>query len=415
MLTSLIFITVLLLLSAFFSGMEIAYVSSNKVQLEIEKKEGGVIGNILEKLTRKPSKFIATMLVGNNITLVIYGIEMGKLVVAQLPPYFHNVLWQTIISTLVIVITGEFLPKVFFQIYSNTLLRALSPITYVFYLIFSPVSTFVIWLSDNILHVFFNTQGDVTRLTFSKEELESYISEQIENMPEDKEMDSEVQIFQNALGFSQVKAREIMRPRTEIVAINIDESVEALRDLFVSSNYSKVLVYQENIDEIIGYVHAFDLFKSPKTIREFLRPITFVPETIYISKLLDTLTKKHQSMAIVFDEYGGTSGLITLEDIVEELFGEIEDEHDQNFKKELQISDKEYVFSARLEVDYINEKYRLSLPESENYETLGGLVVAIHEAIPCKDEEVSIENYRFLVEEVADNKVITVRIFVSDR
>jgi len=282
-------------------------------------------------------------------------------------------------------------------------------------LIFSPVSTFVIWLSDNILHVFFNTQGDVTRLTFSKEELESYISEQIENMPEDKEMDSEVQIFQNALGFSQVKAREIMRPRTEIVAINIDESVEALRDLFVSSNYSKVLVYQENIDEIIGYVHAFDLFKSPKTIREFLRPITFVPETIYISKLLDTLTKKHQSMAIVFDEYGGTSGLITLEDIVEELFGEIEDEHDQNFKKELQISDKEYVFSARLEVDYINEKYRLSLPESENYETLGGLVVAIHEAIPCKDEEVSIENYRFLVEEVADNKVITVRIFVNDK
>jgi CBS domain protein len=315
----------------------------------------------------------------------------------------------------VIVITGEFLPKVFFQIFSNTLLRALSPITYVFYLIFSPVSTFVIWLSDNILHVFFNTQGDVTRLTFSKEELESYISEQIENMPEDREMDSEVQIFQNALGFSQVKAREIMRPRTEIVAINIDESVEALRDLFVSSNYSKVLVYQENIDEIIGYVHAFDLFKSPKTIREFLRPITFVPETIYISKLLDTLTKKHQSMAVVFDEYGGTSGLITLEDIVEELFGEIEDEHDQNFKKELQISDKEYVFSARLEVDYINEKYRLSLPESENYETLGGLVVAIHEAIPCKDEEVSIENYRFLVEEVADNKVITVRIFVNDK
>ena len=383
MLYSLIFIIVLLLLSAYFSGMEIAYVSSNKVQLEIEKKQGGVIGNILEKLTRKPSKFIATMLVGNNITLVIYGIEMGKLVVAQLPPYFHNVLWQTVISTLVIVITGEFLPKVFFQIYSNTLLRALSPITYIFYLIFSPISTFVIWLSDNILHVFFNTQGDVTRLTFSKEELENYISEQIEN--------------------------------TEIIAINIEESVEALRDLFVNSNYSKVLVYQENIDEIIGYVHAFDLFKHPKTIREFLRPITFVPETIYISKLLDTLTKKHQSMAIVFDEYGGTSGLITLEDIVEELFGEIEDEHDQNFKKELQISDKEYVFSARLEVDYLNEKYKLSLPESENYETLGGLVVAIHESIPSKNEEVSIENYRFLVEEVADNKVITVRIFVSEK
>ena len=233
-------------------------------------------------------------------------------------------------------------------------------------------------------------------------------------MPEDKPVDSEVQIFQNALGFSQVKAREIMRPRTEIIAISINESVEALRDLFVQSNYSKVLVYQENIDEVIGYVHAFDLFKHPKTIREFLRPITFVPETIYISKLLDTLIKKHQSMAIVFDEYGGTSGLITLEDIIEELFGEIEDEHDQNFKKELQISDKEYVFSARLEVDYLNEKYKLDLPESENYETLGGLVVAIHESIPHKNEEVTTENYRFLVEEVTDNKVVTVRVLVND-
>ena len=199
MLTSIIIILVLLFFSAYFSGMEIAYVSSNKVQLEIEKKQGGVIGSILEKLTRKPSKFIATMLVGNNVTLVIYGIEMGKLILSYLPEYFHGILWQTIISTLVIVITGEFLPKVFFQIYSNTLLRALSLVTYVLYLIFSPITAFVIWLSDNILHVFFNTQGDVTRLTFSKEELENYISEQIENMSEDKTVDSEVQIFQNAL------------------------------------------------------------------------------------------------------------------------------------------------------------------------------------------------------------------------
>lgn len=414
MLTSIIIILVLLFFSAYFSGMEIAYVSSNKVQLEIEKKQGGVIGSILEKLTRKPSKFIATMLVGNNVTLVIYGIEMGKLILSYLPEYFHGILWQTIISTLVIVITGEFLPKVFFQIYSNTLLRALSPVTYVLYLIFSPITAFVIWLSDNILHVFFNTQGDVTRLTFSKEELENYISEQIENMSEDKTMDSEVQIFQNALGFSQVKARDIMKPRTEIIAISIQESVACLRDLFVRSNYSKILVYQENIDDIIGYVHGFDLFKKPKTIREFLRPITFVPETIYISKLLDTLTKKHQSMAIVFDEYGGTSGLVTLEDIVEELFGEIEDEHDQIHTKELPISDKEYVFSARLEVEYLNEKYKLALPESENYDTLGGLVMDVHESIPERNEEIEIDRFRFLVEEVSDNRIITVRVFIND-
>ena len=339
---------------------------------------------------------------------------MGKLILSYLPEYFHGILWQTIISTLVIVITGEFLPKVFFQIYSNTLLRALSPVTYVLYLIFSPITAFVIWLSDNILHVFFNTQGDVTRLTFSKEELENYISEQIENMSEDKTMDSEVQIFQNALGFSQVKARDIMKPRTEIIAISIQESVACLRDLFVRSNYSKILVYQENIDDIIGYVHAFDLFKKPKTIREFLRPITFVPETIYISKLLDTLTKKHQSMAIVFDEYGGTSGLVTLEDIVEELFGEIEDEHDQIHTKELPISDKEYVFSARLEVEYLNEKYKLALPESENYDTLGGLVMDVHESIPERNEEIEIDRFRFLVEEVSDNRIITVRVFIND-
>ena len=205
-----------------------------------------------------------------------------------------------------------------------------------------------------------------------------------------------------------------MKPRTEIIAISIQESVACLRDLFVRSNYSKILVYQENIDDIIGYVHAFDLFKKPKTIREFLRPITFVPETIYISKLLDTLIKKHQSMAIVFDEYGGTSGLVTLEDIVEELFGEIEDEHDQIHTKELPISDKEYVFSARLEVEYLNEKYKLALPESENYDTLGGLVTDVHESIPERNEEIEIDRFRFLVEEVSDNRIITVRVFIND-
>ena len=407
-----VLIFVLLVLSAFFSGMEIAYVSSNKVQLEIDKKQHGIIGKILEKLTSAPSKYIATMLVGNNITLVIYGILMGNLITEQLPEQFHNILWQTVISTLVIVITGEFLPKVFFQIYANTLLKVLGPFAYFFYVIFSPISSFVMWISDSILRVFFNTRGDVSRLNFTKVELENYISEQIEHMPESKEMDSEVQMFQNALGFSEVKAREIMIPRTEMVAVEIEDSIETLKAVFVSSNFSKVPVYQGNIDEVVGYVHSFDLFKNPKQIRDFLRPITQIPGTIYISKVLDILTKKHQSMAIVFDEYGGTSGLITLEDIVEQLFGEIEDEHDKNLQKEIQISEKEYLFSARLEVEYLNEKYKFSLPEQENYDTLGGLVVAIHESIPEKNEEILIEGYRLLVEEVADNKVLIVRVFV---
>ncbi|MDO4880131.1 MAG: hemolysin family protein [Capnocytophaga sp.] len=410
---SVIIILITLTLSAFFSGMEIAYVSSNKVQLEIEKKQGGFIGNILEKLTQKPSKFIATMLVGNNIVLVVYGFEMGKVIIDFLPISFHNILWQTMISTVIIVMTGEFLPKVFFQIYANKLLKILSPFAYFFYFIFSPISNFIIWITDTVLRIFFKTKGDTNHFTFTKTELEDYISEQIENMPATNEMDSEVHIFQNALGFSQVKARDVMKPRTEIVAINIEESIEKLKELFILTKFSKIIVYQENIDDIVGYVHSFELFKNPQKIKDILRQVVSVPETIYASKVLDILTKKHQSLAVVFDEYGGTSGVISLEDIVEELFGEIEDEHDKTILKELQISEKEYVFSARLEVDYLNEKYRLELPESENYETLGGLVVDISESIPQKEEQVCIEGYRFLVEEVAENKILTIRIFVE--
>lgn len=414
MILSITIVLVTLLLSAFFSGMEIAYVSSNKVHIEIEKKQGGVIGSLLEKLTRKPSKFIATMLVGNNIMLVIYGFATGNLITEFLPEYFHNILWKTILSTIVIVITAEFLPKVFFQIYANTLIKVLCIPAYFFYVIFSPISNFVMWISDTVLRVFFKTQGDNSHFSFTKTELVDYISEQMENVQDTQKVDSEVQIFQNALGFSQVKAREIMKPRTEIAAVSLDDSLETLRELFVATKYSKILVFKENIDEIIGYVHSFELFKKPKDIKSILRPVVNIPETISISKVLDILTKKHQSVAVVIDEYGGTSGILTLEDIIEELFGEIEDEHDKIVLKELQISENEFVFSARLEIDYLNEKYKLELPESENYETLGGLIVDAHESIPQRKEELIVDNYRFLIEEVADNKVLTVRLFVRN-
>lgn len=412
MIISISIILVSLLLSAFFSGMEIAYVSSNKVYIEIEKKQGGFIGKILEKITQKPSKLIATMLVGNNIMLVIYGFESGRL----LADYFelNNLLWQTILSTIVIVITAEFLPKVFFQIYANTLLRTLCLPMYIFYIIFSPISNFVIWISDMLLSLFFKVKGDKSQFSFTKMELLDYISEQMENVQDTQKVDSEVQIFQNALNFSEVKAREIMRPRTEIAAVSIDESLENLRQLFIATKYSKILIYKDNIDEIIGYVHSFELFKKPKDIKSIIRPITNIPETILISKVLDILTKKHQSMAVVIDEYGGTSGILTLEDIVEELFGEIEDEHDKTMLKELQISEGEYVFSARLEIDYLNEKYKLELPESENYETLAGLIVDKHESIPERNQEVFFNGYRFLIEEVTDNKVLVVRVFIDN-
>ena len=411
---SVIIILTTLVLSAFFSGFEIAYVSSNKVHLEILKKQEGVIANVLTKLTRKPSKLLATMLVGNNVALVVYGFEMGKVMTVLLPPFFQNVLWHTIISTLIILITAEFMPKVFFQIYANQLLKVFAIPAYFFYLLFYPFSSFVMWISDFVLRVFFKTKGDYVPLSFSKVELVDYISEQMENAPKKEEVDSEVQMFQNALEFSGVKAREIMIPRTEIVAVELNESIENLIATFVSSGFSKILIYNENIDDILGYVHSFDMFKKPKNIKEVLIPIVNIPETIQINEVLNILTRKRKSMAVVLDEYGGTSGIVTLEDIVEELFGEIEDEHDKDKFIEEQISDTEYLFSARLEVEYLNETYHLDIPESEEYETLGGFIVLHNEGIPTQGEVIEIPPFTFTIEACSQTKIETVKLTVNN-
>jgi len=410
---SIIIILTTLVLSAFFSGFEIAYVSSNKVHLEILKKQEGVIANVLTKLTRKPSKLLATMLVGNNVALVVYGFEMGKVMTALLPDFFQNVLWHTIISTLIILITAEFMPKVFFQIYANQLLKLFAIPAYFFYLLFYPLSSFVMWISDFVLRVFFKTKGDYVPLSFTKVELVDYISEQLENVPKKEEMDSEVQMFQNALEFSGVKAREIMIPRTEIVAVELNESIENLIATFVSSGFSKILIYNENIDDILGYVHSFDMFKKPKNIKEVLIPIVNIPETIQINEVLNILTRKRKSMAVVLDEYGGTSGIVTLEDIVEELFGEIEDEHDKDNFIEEQLSETEYLFSARLEVEYLNETYHLEIPESEEYETLGGFIVLRNEGIPTQGEVIQIPPFSFVIEACSQTKIETVRLVVN--
>lgn len=410
---SIIIILTTLVLSAFFSGFEIAYVSSNKVHLEILKKQEGIIANVLTKLTRKPSKLLATMLVGNNVALVVYGFEMGKVMTALLPDFFQNVLWHTIISTLIILITAEFMPKVFFQIYANQLLKLFAIPAYFFYLLFYPLSSFVMWISDFVLRVFFKTKGDYVPLSFTKVELVDYISEQLENVPKKEEMDSEVQMFQNALEFSGVKAREIMIPRTEIVAVELNESIENLIATFVSSGFSKILIYNENIDDILGYVHSFDMFKKPKNIKEVLIPIVNIPETIQINEVLNILTRKRKSMAVVLDEYGGTSGIVTLEDIVEELFGEIEDEHDKDNFIEEQLSETEYLFSARLEVEYLNETYHLEIPESEEYETLGGFIVLHNEGIPTQGELIQIPPFSFVIEACSQTKIETVRLVVN--
>lgn len=411
---SIVIILTTLVLSAFFSGFEIAYVSSNKVHIEILKKQEGLIANILTRLTYRPSKLLATMLVGNNVALVVYGFEMGKVMTLLLPPFFQNVLWHTIISTLIILITAEFMPKVFFQIYANQLLKLFAIPAYFFYLLFYPFSSFIIWISDFVLRVFFKTKGDYVPLSFTKVELVDYISEQMGNAPKKEEVDAEVQMFQNALEFSGVKAREIMIPRTEIVAVDLNETIENLIATFVSSGFSKILIYNENIDDIVGYVHSFDMFKKPKTIKEVLIPVVTIPGTIQINEVLNLLMRKRKSMAVVLDEYGGTSGIVTLEDIVEELFGEIEDEHDKDKFIEEKISDDEYLFSARLEVDYINETYHLNLPESEEYETLSGLIVLHTEEIPTQGETISLPPFVFSIEACSQTRIETVRIFIKE-
>ena len=411
---SIVIILTTLVLSAFFSGFEIAYVSSNKVHIEILKKQEGLIANILTRLTHRPSKLLATMLVGNNVALVVYGFEMGKVMTLLLPPFFQNVVWHTIISTLIILITAEFMPKVFFQIYANQLLKLFAVPAYFFYLLFYPFSSFIIWISDFVLRVFFKTKGDYVPLSFTKVELVDYISEQMGNAPKKEEVDAEVQMFQNALEFSGVKAREIMIPRTEIVAVDLNETIENLIATFVSSGFSKILIYNENIDDIVGYVHSFDMFKKPKTIKEVLIPIVTIPETIQINEVLNLLMRKRKSMAVVLDEYGGTSGIVTLEDIVEELFGEIEDEHDKDKFIEEKISDDEYLFSARLEVDYINETYHLNLPESEEYETLSGLILLHTEEIPTQGETISLPPFVFSIEACSQTRIETVRVFIKE-
>ena len=414
-------IIVCLILCAFFSGMEIAFISSNKIYLEIEKKQDNFQSKILTKLTEKSSKFIAAMLIGNNIALVVYGFFMGDLLMQWFKTLGYefselfNLFIQTLISTAIVLISAEFLPKVFFQIYANTLIKFLALPAYFFYKLFYFISTFFIWVSDLVLKKFFKTDGDAVPLYFSKAELGNYINEQMSTVEDHEDMDSEILMFQNALEFSGVKARDIMSPRTEIVAIELFDAVSDLKQLFIETGYSKIVVYQSSLDDIVGYVHSFDLFKKPKSIKSIVIQVEFVPDTIYIKDAMDLLTKKSKSVAVVLDEYGGTSGIITIEDIVEELFGEIEDEHDLDEELiEKDLGDGVYLFSARLDVEYLNQTYKLSIPESDSYGTLGGFIVDSTKEIPQKGDIIAIGTYHFVIEEATNKKIELVKLTIKN-
>ena len=406
-------IIVCLILSAFFSGMEIAFVSSNRIYLEIEKSQQSFTSKVLKSITKKPSRFIATMLLGNNVALVLYGIFMGDRILQIFYPQtllsgeasLLIVFYQTLISTAIILLTAEFLPKVFFQLYANTFIKIFSIPVAFFYALFYPITFLIIEFTDLILKQFFKTGSDKVQLSFSKVELGNYIDEQLESFNDKENLDSEIQIFQNALDFSEVKTREAMVPRAEVIAVEEKTSIQDIKALFISTGLSKIPVYKETIDHILGYVHAFEIIKKPKTLINILLPVAYIPETMLVNDVLKLLTRQHKSIAVVIDEYGGTSGIVTVEDIVEELFGEIEDEFDTIAHLEKQLSENSYSFSARLEVDYLNQKYDLDLPESEFYETLGGMIAYTTGEIPDKNAYIEIPPFTMKIEKVSATKL----------
>ena len=414
-------ILISIIFSAFFSGMEIAFVSLNKIFLEIEKKQKGLVSFFIKKITKNSSKFIATMLLGNNIALVIYGIYSGRLIINVLFPElinessidFRYIFYQTLISTLVILITAEFLPKVFFQIYANRLFKLFSFPAFIFYYLFSPLTFIFNWISDSVLNKYFKTKKDELKMVFSKDELGDYINQEI-GTDNEQHLDPEIQIFQNALEFSKVRAREIMIPRAEIVSIDRYVNPSRLKEIFIKTGLSKILIHQENIDNIVGYISVQHMFNDYKNFKSIIISIEFIPESMFINDLLTLLTKKRKSIAVVVDEYGGTSGIITIEDIIEELVGEIEDEHDSPKFLEKKINDAHYKFSARLEIDYLNEKFKLNLPINEQYETLGGFIISLNEKIPDKGDEIFHDNLKFKIIDVSSSKIELIELVIED-
>ena len=404
-----------LIFSAFFSGMEIAFISSSKLKIELDNKKGQFSAKILSFFSSKPAWFIAAMLIGNNIALVIYTLYVAELIEPYLTSLALNssiiLLIQTLFSTFFILLFAEFLPKSIFRLNPNYTLRIFSLILFVFYIILWPITAFVVNLSNSILKLFGNEES-INKVSFKKTDLDLYINELKKDLEIGEEMEHDVKIFHNALSFSEVIARDCMVPRNEIVALEINDKIEALKELFLESGHSRIIIYKENIDNIIGYVHSIELFKTPISIKSMLIPISIVPESISGIKLLEDFIDKKISVSVVVDEYGGTSGILTMEDIIEEIFGEIDDEHDQEELIHRELTENKFLFSARLEIDFINEKYRLKLPVKEDYETLSGLIIYFAETIPEKGSTFKIENFEFKILEVDETKISKVQLLV---
>ena len=416
----LLIITLAILLSAFFSGMEIAFVSSNKLRIELDRKQGVFGSGIIKIFAANPGQYIATMLIGNNVALVIYGLFFSRLLNPVLTPLIGSdiivLLLNTLISTAVILTVAEFLPKTIFIISPNFFLKLLSIPTLFFFYLFYPVSKFTLAASNLFIRVFFRLKpGEKAEenLVFSKVDLDHFVGLIKKNKDDSLPFNNNIRIFQNALDFSNVKLRECMVPRTEIDAVEVDSPVADLKSLFIETQHSRLLVYQNTIDNIIGYFELKDIFKDPVDIKSFIRKIIIVPETMAANKLLKLFVEEKKNVALVVDEFGGTSGMVTIEDVLEEIVGDIEDEHDINELTEKVINNNEYVFSCRLEIDYLNEKYNLGLPEEDDYETLAGLILYFHGSIPGQNDIIRVKNIVFKVLKVTATRLELVNVKID--
>ena len=406
-----IIILLSLVFSAFFSGMEIAFVSSNKLRLELDIKQGYLTSRVISIFTTRPGDYIATMLVGNNISLVIYGILMAILLEPLISHYTSSestiLIIQTIISTLIILFTAEFLPKTIFRLSPNTALRAFAIPVLVFYILLYPVTKLTIAISGFILHNFMRVPRNKKAQpnVFGKIDLDNLVNESNAERDQQADPEQEIKLFQNALDFSNVKLRDCMVPRTEIVAFDESVSMEELQSKFIETGLSKILIYRESTDNIIGYINSKELFKNPSDLQSMIMSLPIVPETMPANKLLQSFIKDHKSISVVVDEFGGTSGIVTMEDILEEIIGEIEDEHDTSELTEDKLNEQEYIFSARHEIDYLNEKYRLNIPELDDYETLAGLILFHYESIPKINDRIHIEGFVIRILDVSETRI----------
>ncbi len=413
-------ILISLVFSAFFSGIEIAFVSADKLHIELQGKRGNTAARILSKFVKNPGQFIATTLIGNTIALVIYGVYMARLldpfIINILPPVLNNEIMllvvQTIVATLIVLFTAEFLPKSIFLINPNWMLTILSFPMLLIYWIMYPVVWAVVNISRLLIIHVFHLEYSEDKPAFRLTDLDNYIKNTLLS-DEESNVELDTRIFNNALEFKTIRIRECMNPRTEIVAVDIEDPMDELREAFVESGHSKIIIYRESIDDVIGYCHSLELFKKPKTINDILTPIMIVPETMLANELMVQFIAERKSIALVVDEYGGTSGIVTIEDIIEEIFGEIQDEHDDEDLEELKIDETTYILSARQEIDYLNDKYAWDLPIGD-YETLGGLILSQTGDLPKEGETVELGKYLLTIQSVEDIRIDQVKLIIRD-